>query len=101
MNIIFLLGMLNSLSNKQIINYKDINYKNINCKDINCKDCIFYTKIETGKENKIKPMELCRKYGEKDSFTGKIIFYEAEKCREDVFRCGEYAKHFIKKEETQ
>ena len=93
MNLFSLFFILHSLSNKSGFNNKKI---------VNCKDCVFYSK------NKIKGViegviegenDLCKKYGEKDSFTGKIIFYEASKCREDVFRCGEYGTHFIQKEE--
>ena len=71
--------MNKSLSNKFILNKKIVD----------CNDCAFYSN------------KLCKKYGEKDSFTGKIIFYEAKTCRGDVFRCGEDAKHFIQKENKE
>ena len=61
---------------------------------MNCKDCVFYMQDKNG-------VPLCKKYGEKDSFTGKIIFYEAVACRDDVFRCGEDATHFIQKEKNK
>lgn len=57
-----------------------------------CKDCIFYNKGIT----KDSP-NLCRKYGEKEDLTGRIIFYDVNKCRSDIFRCGEHGKYFIKK----
>jgi hypothetical protein len=56
-----------------------------------CKDCIFYSK-----GIKDKP-SICKKYGEKEDITGRIIFYESKKCRDDVFRCGESGKYFQKK----
>lgn len=85
MNLFSFLFMLTSLSNKTYLYKKPI---------LNCKDCVFYMQ-DYGKDKNGVP--LCKKYGEKDSFTGKIIFYEASKCRDDVFRCGEDAKHFIQK----
>jgi hypothetical protein len=55
-----------------------------------CKNCIYYTLTKQGDS-------LCKKYGEKEDITGKIIFYETSKCREDVFRCGENGKYFSEK----
>ena len=85
MNLFSIFLMLTSLSNKSVFNNKKI---------VDCKDCIFYSKDKNGPD-------LCKKYGEKDSFTDKIIFYEASKCRDDVFRCGEYGTHFILKEKKE
>ena len=79
----FSLAVINK-SNKIII------FKN-NIPD--CKDCIFYSKNDLN----IDSVGLCKKYGEKETITEKIIFYESKKCRDDIFRCGEYGKHFIKK----
>ena len=88
MNFFLFLSVISSLSS--------------NKKMINCKDCVFYNPNQNqNPSNKDNGAALCKKYGEKDNFTGKIYFYEAEKCREDVFRCGEYGKCFIPKEKTE
>ena len=61
-----------------------------------CKKCIYYKEYFT---NPIK-QQLCTKYGEKENLTNRIIFYEAAKCRDDVFRCGEYGKHFVNRNDV-
>jgi hypothetical protein len=45
--------------------------------------------------------EKCKKYGEIDSFTGEVVFYELSKCREDEFRCGKKGLHFLPKSENK
>ena len=58
-----------------------------------CKDCIFYMISES--KNGI---EKCKKYGEIDDFTGKVVFYPLEKCRGDELRCGSNGVHFFPKD---
>jgi hypothetical protein len=45
--------------------------------------------------------EKCKKYGEVDTFTGEIVFYELSKCREDEFRCGKKGVHFLPKDQDK
>ena len=77
MNLLLLFAFLNNVIKKTI--------------PPDCKECAFYSKGLDGGPG------LCKKYGEKEDVTGKIIFYQAKKCRDDVFRCGDKGKYFIKK----
>jgi len=79
MNLVRLLHLFIITSNKKVFVEKTIP---------SCNDCVFYR--ENGD---------CRKYGERDSFTNKIVFYKAEMCREDIFRCGPSGLYFTRLEE--
>lgn len=64
-----------------------------------CKKCIYYKEYFSSPRD-ITKQQLCTKYGEKEDLTGRILFYEAKKCRDDVFRCGENGKYFTSHNET-
>ena len=51
-----------------------------NKKVLLCDNCIYFQK--TSKIN------ICKKFGELDDITKKIIYQQPENCREDVFKCG-------------
>ena len=61
-----------------------------------CKDCKFHMITES-----VPSKEKCKKYGEVDTFTGEIVFYELSKCREDEFRCGKKGVHFLPKDQDK
>jgi hypothetical protein len=53
-----------------------------------CAECVFYKSTNTR-------MGFCRKFGEKDVVSGKIIFTFAHNVREDVRLCGEKGRYFV------
>jgi hypothetical protein len=69
------------------------NQKVVNVFVPSCKDCKFHMITNT-----VPSKEKCKKYGEVDSFTGEVVFYELSKCREDEFRCGVKGVHFLPKD---
>jgi hypothetical protein len=66
---------------------------NVNINVPSCKDCKFHMITNT-----VPSKEKCKKYGEIDSFTGEVIFYELSKCRDDELRCGVKGVHFLPKD---
>jgi hypothetical protein len=56
-----------------------------------CKDCIYY---ETREHPFTNCLSKCRRFGDRDSETGRISYEYADLCRKSEQKCGETGKYF-------
>jgi len=56
-----------------------------------CTDCIYYEKRDHPFTN---CLSKCRRFGERDSETGRITYEYADLCRKSEHKCGLLAKYF-------
>ncbi len=61
-----------------------------------CEKCIYYEKREHPFTNSLSK---CRRFGERDSETGKITYEFADLCRKNEQKCGQLGYYFEKEKE--
>ena len=59
-----------------------------------CTDCLYYEPREHPFTN---GLSKCRRFGERDSESGRITYEYADLCRKNEQKCGQAAKYFEQK----
>ena len=63
-----------------------------------CTDCIYYEPRDHPFTN---CLSKCRRFGERDSESGRITYEYADLCRKSEQKCGQEAKYFDPKDKDK